>query len=1520
MLSPKMQRNVRVNESQLVMLSEKAQFDHTVAGYLHKRTADSTKWQIRYFVLYQNLLFYYENEACIRPSGVILLEGCYCDRLITAKGKDPDKQMCFAISYRRENQRQYELKSPTQADCNMWIEAIREASFNKMLLQKEELQQKHLHLLQIIESEKTAKWQYTQQCEELTSEIKKLRTELCALKKELRPNITGAYANHGNFQKRRTSCNNNPSLLGGHLDSSFNFVGEDHHTGFRDIEEGSIEMQKIKKVQSFFRGWLCRRRWKQIVEQYIKSPHAESMRKRNSLVFKMVEAEEEYTEQMEVLVSCFLRPLKMAASSKNPPCSHEDVNSIFLNSETVLFLHQIFLKGLTSRMESWPTLVLGDLFDMLLPMLSIYQEYVRNHHYSLQVLTECKQSSLFAALLSRLENKSACHGRSIENFLMYPMHQIPRYIITLHELLAHTPHDHVERKSLQNARQQLEDLSRQMHDEVSETENLRKNLAVERMIVEGCDILLDVNQVFVRQGTLIQIIDKPRRARSRLSATFGVKTGEKEALRQCFLFSNHLILTTRQSDDDGRLNLIPQIGRIPLSDAVLIEDPNEQNISDDDALSICSMSSGISESSAAGSNMPATTLPVQLQNRDFKIIYDLKIGGENRQIIIHLVAPTMQEKAAWISDISQCMDNVHFNDLLHGSLSDASSVTMPQSIRNDPKLFKDDVDIRFSRTLNSCKVPQIRYATPDRLLQRLTDLRFLSIDFLNTFLLTYRVFTDGVTVLEALKKVFYDAEPPDAQMPAGSLASLDVSGLNTEEPLQFLDSRRRSSSFPRRTSGASSVSGYGSEISDSREIGSNSANESITSTFVYNTKPHWRTTYKKQEDQQLGLISEAPTNMNQNSNTQMYSSQSDKQLSSSSQKVNSKISNNNNSADDGCHLTIPKVIAVSSSAETLTVSAPSSPSNLSSITLVGSTGSGSDSGSDKSPQDAREIICSRNISKEMNYTSVATENKIKDEVQVKYEELSTSPKLEKLNHALENQINRFVFRKRLESDKEDYSWTDDESTANMESYHSTLHRYNNRTYRHNSDHRASIASAPPSTVKSGSISTNYWISRRLIQDSEMTPSGQHGLYQHDVLQPSSKAGVVITSFRQSHRSFGSESIWSSTSTAATAFAIATSASSNPPDRVPGQYEDNHKGIYRDKNRRKESVISTAATMRVLNVLRHWVSKHAQDFELDYKLKNLTVEFLEDIIYSPNLLPAEHKAASQLLRLITKEEVDINKVELTKLLTPSTIPSKERIETLSALEVAEQMTYLDHQIFISIASEEFLGQAWIKCDKTTRAPHITLMTKRFNEISQLVVSEIVRRSNMQARVSIIEKWAAVADISKVLHNYNGVLQICAAFTNSSVYRLKKTWEKVSKTTKQTIERLQAIVSSEHRFRNLRDALHRCDPPCIPYLGLYLTDLSFIEEGTPNFTDDGLLNFSKMRMIAHVIREIRHFQQTPYKIEHNPRVTNYLLDPSILLDEEDLYRMSLEIEPRTSRLSSAALIGLPSNIGATLKKDN
>lgn len=89
------------------------------------------------------------------------------------------------------------------------------------------------------------------------------------------------------------------------------------------------------------------------------------------------------------------------------------------------------------------------------------------------------------------------------------------------------------------------------------------------------------------------------------------------------------------------------------------------------------------------------------------------------QLSVHLLASSIQEKAAWISDLIQCLDNVQFNDIMRPATHTSGSISLPQSLKNDPKLFKDEADIRFSRKLNSCKIPQIRYATPEKLLQRL---------------------------------------------------------------------------------------------------------------------------------------------------------------------------------------------------------------------------------------------------------------------------------------------------------------------------------------------------------------------------------------------------------------------------------------------------------------------------------------------------------------------------------------------------------------------------------------------------------------------------------------------------------------------------------------------------------------------------------------------------------------------------------------------------------------------------------
>ncbi|KAM9312674.1 LOW QUALITY PROTEIN: ras-specific guanine nucleotide-releasing factor 1 [Gastrophryne carolinensis] len=1237
-----MQR-LRLNEAHAVYLGQLARKDGTRRGILSKRSSDNSRWQSRSFSLLHNLLFCFESESSGRPSALYLLEGCSCER--GAKG-GPDRQYCFIINFNHENQKPLELRTEDSKDCDEWVTAISRASYKTLLTEHESLMQKYLHLLQIVETEKKVAKQLRQQIEDGEVEVERLKAEIASLLKD-------------NERIQSTPSN---------------------------AQTEDTDIKKIKKVQSFLRGWLCRRKWKSIIQDYSRSPHADSMRKRNQVVFSMLEAEAEYVQQLHILVNNFLRPLRMAASSKKPPITHDDVSSIFLNSETIMFLHQIFYQGLKARISSWPTLVLADLFDILLPMLNIYQEFVRNHQYSLQILAHCKQNRDFDKLLKQYEAKPDCEERTLETFLTYPMFQIPRYILTLHELLAHTPHEHVERNSLDYAKSKLEELSRIMHDEVSETENIRKNLAIERMIVEGCEILLDTSQTFVRQGCLIQVpmSEKSRATRGRLGSLSLRKEGE----RQCFLFSKHLLICTRSSG--GKLHLTKN-GVISLMDCTLLEDQEEDDSQDGDHL-------------------------------DFKISVEPK---DLAPFVVILMASSRQEKAAWTSDISQCVDNIRCNGLMMNAFEENSKVTVPQMIKSDSTLYCDDIDIRFSKTMNSCKVLQIRYASVERLLERLTDLRFLSIDFLNTFLHSYRVFTSAEVVLDKLIAIY---RKPVSAIPARSLELLFASNQNNK--------------------------------------------------LLYGEPPKSpRATRKFSSPPPLSITK------------------------SSSPSRRRKLSLN---------------IPIITGGKALDLAA------------LGCSTNGHSGASPAPPPYSKTSLDINKL-----YVSGSFPSKVGE---------GEEPPAEKDEEPVPQ---------RQSKDSESRAESDNEQTQSDE------------------------AETDTSPTR-----------------SPTTPISQRGRNSQDFTLFSYNNGIVMTSCREHDSSRSNLS-------AASAFAIATAGANEgtPTKETYRRMSLATAGFPSDqRNGDKEFVIRRAATNRVLNVLRHWVSKHAQDFETNLQLKCKVISFLEEVIHNPELLAQERKAAANIIRTLTQEDpgdsqVTLEEIENTVLETPV-----EPFESLSALEIAEQLTLLDHLIFKKIPYEEFFGQGWMKADKNERTPYIVSTSKHFNHMSNLIATEILRNEDPAVRACTIEKWVAVADICRCLHNYNAVLEIMSSLNRSAIFRLKRAWIKVSKQTKALIDRLQKLVSSEGRFKNLREALKNCDPPCVPYLGMYLTDLAFIEEGTPNYTEDGLVNFSKMRMISHIIREIRQFQQTAYKIEHQPKVTQYLLDSSGVLDEEGLYEASLRLEPK------------------------
>ncbi|XP_034402970.1 ras-specific guanine nucleotide-releasing factor 2 isoform X2 [Cyclopterus lumpus] len=1283
-----MQKGVRYNEGHALYLSVVARKEGSKRGFLSKKTTENSRWAEKFFALHQNVLFYFENDQSARPSGIYLLEGCTCERApapkVSAISKEPPEkqQHYFLVIFGHDGQKPLELRTEEESDCNEWVECIQQASYSDIIIEREILMQKYIHLVQIMETEKIAANQLRTQLEDQDTEIERLKAEIVVVNKT---------------KERMLPYQSNQ-------------------------EEEDPDIKKIKKVQSFMRGWLCRRRWKIIVQDYISSPHAESMRKRNQIVFNMVEAETEYVHQLSILVNCFLRPLRMAASSKKPPISHDDVSTVFLNSETIMFLHEIFHQGLQARIANWPTLVLADLFDILLPMLNIYQEFVRNHQYSLQVLANCKQNRDFDKLLKQYESNAACEGRMLETFLTYPMFQIPRYIITLHELLAHTPHEHVERKSLEFAKSKLEELSKMMHDEVSDTENIRKNLAIERMIVEGCDILLDTSQTFVRQGSLIQLPSSSERGMLS-KVRLGSLSLRKEGERQCFLFTKHFLICTRTSG--GKLHLLKQGGTLSLIECTLIE---ELEASDEDY-------------NAAGQGF---------NHLEFKIVVEPPDG---LSFSVVLLAPSRQEKAAWTSDISQCIDNIRCNGLMTSVFEENSKVSVPHMIKSDARLHKDDVDICFSKTLNSCKVPQIRYASVERLLERLTDLRFLSIDFLNTFLHTYRIFTTAAVVIDKLADIY---KKPFTSIPVRSLelffatnqGSWGTDPLNNKSPRL---SRKFSSPPPLTIPSRTSSPVHCRKLSLNSPIGGKAGALDLSSSSSTTITP-------------TSSAASSPTSSH--SPSIFFPPPASTRLPSSSGFSSPPRSPG-----------LPQASGVS----------PTSPLPLPPV-------------STKAPLDLSRGPGSPEL-------SPAAGEDVSGEL----------PRLDAFCGKLRRSIRRAV----LESVSLDKFFPES-----------------------------------PAGSEPGDMSPCR---------SPSTP--RHLRYRNSGVTPGENARCTMSP--------------------ASAFAIATAAAG---------HSSSQGFTNSDKVCDKEFIIRRAATNRVLNVLRHWVSKHSQDFDMSSELKMGVVCLLEEVLRDPDLLPQERKATANILSALSQEEQDDAQLKIEDILQMAESPKAECFESLSAMELAEQITLLDHIVFRSIPYEEFLGQGWMKVDKTERTPYIMKTSQHFNDMSNLVASQIMTHTDVGSRASSIEKWLAVADICRCLNNYNGVLEITSALNRSAIYRLKKTWAKVCKQTKALMDRLQKTVSSEGRFKNLRETLKNCNPPCVPYLGMYLTDLAFIEEGTPNFTEEGLVNFSKMRMISHIIREIRQFQQSPYRMEHQPKVTQFLLDKTLVMDEDTLYELSLKIEPR------------------------
>ncbi|KAJ5079686.1 ras guanine nucleotide exchange factor i-related [Anaeramoeba ignava] len=323
----------------------------------------------------------------------------------------------------------------------------------------------------------------------------------------------------------------------------------------------------------------------------------------------------------------------------------------------------------------------------------------------------------------------------------------------------------------------------------------------------------------------------------------------------------------------------------------------------------------------------------------------------------------------------------------------------------------------------------------------------------------------------------------------------------------------------------------------------------------------------------------------------------------------------------------------------------------------------------------------------------------------------------------------------------------------------------------------------------------------------------------------------------------------------------------------------------------------AIQLKVVNVLMKWLENFFSHFNksLIHDLR----EFIDKILAQDNL-----NLANRLRSILEKKEkgFDAKKTifeppNLPEPIIPKNIFSpKLSIFDVNEEEIARQLTLIEFQVYTKISPTELLNQAWNKAKYKHRAPNVLAFIQRFNDVSLWVATCVVRRDKPKSRANIINKFIKIAEHCRKLNNFNGLTAILAGLNSSPIFRLKKSWEIVKQSHYDTYQSLQTEMSSTQSYKAYRESLKQANPPCIPYLGIYLTDLTFIEDGSPDYLGN-LINYSKRTQISKVILNIQQYQQKSYDLQYVHQIAQLLIKLK-KYDETELYSRSLEVEPRVS----------------------
>jgi Rap guanine nucleotide exchange factor 1 len=290
-------------------------------------------------------------------------------------------------------------------------------------------------------------------------------------------------------------------------------------------------------------------------------------------------------------------------------------------------------------------------------------------------------------------------------------------------------------------------------------------------------------------------------------------------------------------------------------------------------------------------------------------------------------------------------------------------------------------------------------------------------------------------------------------------------------------------------------------------------------------------------------------------------------------------------------------------------------------------------------------------------------------------------------------------------------------------------------------------------------------------------------------------------------------------------------------------------------------------------------------DLDDQLQCKLMNFVQQLIASGEITLAKALRVKHLERYEAKQM----SLKYTSVVTSLSLSARTwTLLDFKSEQIAEQMTLLDAELFMKIEIPAVL--IWAQEQNEERSPNLTRFTEHFNKMSYWARTRILT-AEKDIREKYFLKFIKIMKHLRKINNFNSYLALLSALDSAPIRRLE--WQKH---VQEGLKEYCALIDSSSSFRAYRQALAETQPPCIPYIGLVLQDLTFVHIGNSNLLNDGTINFSKRWQQFNIVENMKKFKKGTHTFKRHERIIQFFQNFDDFIGEDAMWQLSESIKPR------------------------